>query len=166
MPASYVLMFIGKITAYLFVCLMQCLLMLSLGVYLMPQLGLPALSIGSNGLAIMTIAICTGLAATSYGIFVGTLFRTHQQASTFGAVSVVIFAALGGIWVPVYVMPDVLRSLSCISPLSWALEAFHRIFISNASLIDVWPAALKLFSFFISFQGCLNIIFMFHFLKN
>jgi len=76
------------------------------------------------------------------------LFSTHQQSSTFGAVSVVILAALGGIWVPVYVMPDSIRFLSEISPLYWALSAFHKIFIGGGNLQSILPFALKLLLFF------------------
>lgn len=149
MPGSYVTVMTGKIAAYLFICLIQCVLMLLVGIYLLPQLGLPTLSIGHNIPAIALVALCCGLAATGYGILVGTLFRTHQQSSTFGAVSVVILAALGGIWVPVYVMPDSIRMLSEISPLYWALSAFHKLFIGGGTLSDVAPQLLKLLLFFI-----------------
>ena len=149
MPGSYITVLAGKITAYLFICLIQCLLMLLVGMYLLPHLGLPQLVIGTSILAIVTTAICTGLAATGYGVMVGTIFSTHQQASTFGAVSVVILAALGGIWVPVYVMPDAIRMFSEFSPLYWALNAFHKIFLNQGTIITVLPYLLKLLLFFI-----------------
>ena len=149
MPGSYITVLAGKITAYLFICLIQCLLMLLVGMYLLPHLDLPQLVIGTSVLAIVTTAICTGLAATGYGVMVGTIFSTHQQASTFGAVSVVILAALGGIWVPVYVMPDAIRMFSEFSPLYWALNAFHKIFLNQGTIITVLPYLLKLLLFFI-----------------
>lgn len=149
MPGSYFTVMAGKITAYLFICLIQCVLMLMVGIYLLPLLGLPTLVIGSSISSIATVAICCGLAATGYGILVGTLFSTHQQSSTFGAVSVVILAALGGIWVPVYVMPESIRMLSEISPLYWALSAFHKIFIGGGTLQSVLPYAFKLLLFFV-----------------
>ena len=49
--------------------------------------------------------MAASLAATGYGLMVGTLAKTYEQASMFGAVSIVIAAALGGIMVPTYVMP-------------------------------------------------------------
>ncbi|MCW3070990.1 MAG: hypothetical protein JWO44_880 [Bacteroidetes bacterium] len=148
MPGSYITVMAGKITAYLFICMIQCLLMLMVGIYLLPLLGLPALVIGHSVSAIILVAVCCGLAATGYGILVGTLFKTHQQSSTFGAVSVVILAALGGIWVPVYVMPESIRILSGLSPLYWALSAFHKIFLGGGSFMAVLPYALKLLAFF------------------
>ncbi len=150
MPGSYITVLAGKITAYLFICLIQCVLMLLVGMYVLPHLGLPQLVIGSSILAIIVTAVCTGLAATGYGVLVGTVFKTHQQSSTFGAVSIVILAALGGIWVPVYVMPDAIRMFSEFSPLNWSLSAFHKIFLNGGNVISVLPAIFKLLLFFIS----------------
>jgi ABC-2 type transport system permease protein len=153
MPGSYATVMLGKITAYLFICMIQCVLMLMVGIYLLPLLGLPSLVIGNSVIAIAVVAFSCGLAATGYGILVGTLFTTHQQSSTFGAVSIVILAALGGIWVPVYVMPDSIRMLSEISPLYWSLSAFHKIFIGGGKLLDVLPYAGKLILFFLATIG-------------
>jgi ABC-2 type transport system permease protein len=148
MPGNYGIVMAGKITAYLFICLIQCLLMLLVGIYFLPLLGLPSLIIGNNIAAIFITALSCGLAAAGYGIFVGTLFNTHQQSSTFGAVSIVILAALGGIWVPVYVMPDSIRMFSEMSPLYWALTAFHKVFIGGGTLQNILPYVFKLLLFF------------------
>ena len=78
---------------------------------------------------------------------VGTLFSTHQQSSTFGAVSVVILAALGGVWVPVYVMPEGLQTISRLSPLNWGLESFNNLFLRDTSTMTILPDLLKLICF-------------------
>ena len=149
MPGSYSTILAGKICTYLMVCMTQCGLMLLVGIYLVPYLGLPRLVIGNSLLLIVFVAICTGLAATGYGIMIGTLFATQQQASAFGSVSIVILAALGGIWVPVYVMPHIIRVLANFSPLFWALSAFQKVFISQGTITDILPSASKLILFFI-----------------
>jgi ABC-2 type transport system permease protein len=149
MPGSYLTVLSGKLTAYLMVCLCQCFLMLLVGLYILPLLGLPKLIIGNNIPAIALVAFFCGLAATGYGVLVGTLFRTHQQSSTFGAVSVVILAALGGIWVPVYVMPEAIRTLAELSPLYWGLDAFHKLFLNGGGIQTAFPYMLKLFIFFV-----------------
>jgi ABC-2 type transport system permease protein len=153
MPGSYFTVMAGKITAYLLICLIQCTLMLMVGIFILPLLGLPTLVIGNNFPAIVLVASCCGLAATGYGVLIGTLFSTHQQSSTFGAVSLIILAALGGIWVPVYVMPETVRFLAEFSPLYWALSAFHKLFIGDGTLLNILSYALKLFFFFILTTG-------------
>ena len=147
MPGSYITVLAGKISAYLGICLIQCVLMLMVGLYILPHMGLPVLIIGNSILAITVVAVSAGLAATGYGILIGTIFKTHQQASTFGAVSVVILAALGGIWVPVFVMPEYLRMLSEFSPLYWGLSAFHKLFLIGGDLQSVLPQVSKLLAF-------------------
>ncbi|CAN5442139.1 ABC transporter permease [soil metagenome] len=147
MPGSYITVLTGKITAYLIICLIQCVLMLMVGIYLLPHMGLPTLLIGNSIPAIIIVAVSAGLAATGYGILIGTLFKTHQQASTFGAVSVVILAALGGIWVPVFVMPEYLRVASEFSPLYWGLSAFHKLFLNSGDVQSILPHISKLLAF-------------------
>jgi ABC-2 type transport system permease protein len=149
MPGSYITILIGKITAYLFICLIQCFLMLMVGLFLLPHLGLPQLVIGNNIPAIFVVAVSTAIAATGFGVLVGTIFKTHQQSSTFGSVSVVILAALGGIWVPVFVMPESLRMLAEFSPLYWALSAFHTVFLNDGTIQSILPNAFKLTIFFV-----------------
>ncbi len=153
MPGNYLTIMAGKISSYLLVCLIQCVLMLLVGIYLLPHLGLPRLIIGNNIPAIGIIAASAGLAATGYGIMVGSLFTSQQQSSTFGAVSVVILAALGGIWVPVYVMPEAIRMFAGFSPLYWALTAFHKIFLGDGDIKSILPYAAKLVAFFVATVG-------------
>ena len=83
------------------------------------------------------MAFAAALAAIGYGIAIGTIARTHQQAAIFGSISVVILAALGGIWVPVFMMPPFFRVISTASPLNWGLNGFYDILVRNASLTDV-----------------------------
>jgi ABC-2 type transport system permease protein len=153
MPGSFVTVLTGKISAYLLVCIIQCILMLLVGMFLLPHLGLPQLRIGHSLAGIAAVILCTGLAATGYGVMIGTIFQTHQQSSTFGAVSIVILAALGGIWVPVYIMPEVIRTLAEFSPLYWSLNAFHKIFLNNGTVESIWIYAVKLLAFFIAMLG-------------
>ena len=59
---------------------------------------------------------------------VGTLAKTEHQAAIMGALSIILLSALGGIWVPSYVMPEVMREISAFSPLNWSLNGFINYF--------------------------------------
>ena len=87
------------------------------------------------------------MAATSYGLLIATYFKTPQQALSFGSISVVMLAAIGGIWVPVFVMPQVLQNISIISPLNWGLNVFNDLFLRGASISEIMPGLLKLLTF-------------------
>jgi ABC-2 type transport system permease protein len=113
----------------------------------MPVIGLPKLTLGNNMTGIIVAASVVAMAATSYGLLIATFFKTPQQALSFGSISVVILAAIGGIWVPVFVMPPILQTLSALSPLNWSLEIFNDLFLRDASLGDILPGLLKLLTF-------------------
>ena len=149
MPVSPLSILAGKICAYLLICLSQFALMLAAGIYLLPLLGTSGLEIGPELITIIPVAIVSSLAAAGYGLMVGTVARTNEQASMFGAVSIVIAAALGGIMIPAYVMPAYMREISVFSPLSWGLTAFQDIFVRGGSLRTALPEMSYLLIFFV-----------------
>lgn len=147
MPGSFSTIITGKIILYTFVGCIQFILMLIVGKYLLPALGLPSLIIGNSIFAIVVIIITASLAATAFGVLIGTFFSTHQQIVTFGSISVIILAALGGIWVPVYIMSKTMVKVSKYSPLEWGLNAFNEIFLHNGTFINIYMDALKFLLF-------------------
>ncbi|MEO6963173.1 MAG: ABC transporter permease [Puia sp.] len=150
MPSSYLILTSGKLIVYVGVCLVQFLLMISVGLYFLPMLGLPTLVLGNSfwGIGILTLA--TALAATGYGILVGTLASTEQQGAIMGSLSILLLSALGGIWVPTYVMPESMRAVSAFSPLNWSLDGYYKLFLRNSEAAAILPDAMKLFVFFIT----------------
>jgi len=149
LPVSYLNILMGKTLAYLLVCFLQFLLMVLAGIFLFPHLlGLPALEMGDQYLAIFIATIFSALSAIGFGLLVGTYSSTHNQAAMFGAILVVIMAALGGIFMPVYMMPENLKIVSNLSPLRWGIDAYLDIFVRGAGLIEIWQNILLLFGFF------------------
>ena len=149
-PGSYLNVMLGKIFLYLMVNLVQFMLMLCVGLYILPLIGLPKLVIGNNYITLLCIALSSGLAATGFGLLIGTVANSQDQASLFGAVSVVILAALGGVWIPTFVMPETMRNISSISPLNWGLEAFYGVFLRGLGLGAIFIHLLKLVIFFLA----------------
>lgn len=149
MPTPYLLLINGKIIVYVIVCLLQFLLMLSVGLFILPQFGLPVLQLGNSLLAIFIVALSASFAATGYGVMVGTIASSEQQGAIMGSLSILLLSALGGIWVPTYVMPEIMRNISSIIPLNWALDGFYKLFFRGGGVSDILIQSLKLFSFFI-----------------
>lgn len=148
MPISLAGLLAGKIIAYILVCMAQFVLMAAIGSFALPLLGTSGLVVGPEWPVVGIIALSAALAATGYGIMVGVLARSYEQASVFGAVSIVIAAALGGVMIPVYVMPRSMQAVSVVSPLAWGLNAFQDVFVREGTLRTVGPnlARLALFS--------------------
>jgi ABC-2 type transport system permease protein len=137
----------GKFAFYFLVCLLQFVLMTLVGIFVMPWLGLDRLVLGNNHVGILLTSCAVAVAATGYGLLIAVYFRTPQQALAFGSISVVILSALGGVWVPVYVMPQSIQIISQFSPLNWGLESFNDLFLRNAPVTVILPHLLKLMGF-------------------
>jgi ABC-2 type transport system permease protein len=152
-PGSYFYSIVGKMSAYQIVCIFQFCFMILVGIFAMPLLGLPKLEIGTNTVELIITAGLTALAATAFGILVGTIAGTHDQAASFGAISVLIMAAIGGIWVPVFLMPPTIKAIGSFSPLNWSLSAFYDIFLRNATFKSLWPNWAKLIIFTLVLAG-------------
>lgn len=149
-PVSYFTVIAGKTITFLIICMIQFYLMVAVGVYLFPHLNLPALQVeGIMGL-MSIVAFFSGFAAIGFGILLGTIAKTQEQSAPFGATSVVILAAVGGVWVPVFAMPKIMQVIAGISPMNWGLNAFYDVILRNATLIDILPEISYLFLFFIA----------------
>ncbi len=106
----------GKIVAYYLVSMVQVVTMLCVGRYLVPLLGGDIIRFGDSPMGLFAIATCVGLNAISYGLMISALSKNTQVAGSLGVILVIIFAAIGGIMVPKFVMPAYLQRLSVLSP--------------------------------------------------
>ena len=139
----------GKTITYLMICMIQFYMMVTVSVFLFPHLGLPALHVNSNLILMSVVALFSGFAAIGYGILVGTVAKTQEQSAPFGSTSVIILAAVGGVWVPVFAMPKVMQIIAQCSPMNWGLNAFYDVILRNAGFFDILPEIGLLFLFFI-----------------
>ncbi len=148
LPVSFGIFYLGKIIAYALVNLVQLGLMLLVGVAVLPLLGLPVLDLGNRPDLILVVGVCAALAATGYGLMLGTVFKNYEQASVFGPISVVIAAILGGLMVPTFLMPEIMQTVAEFSPLHWGHAAFIDIFVREAEFNILLPNITKLLTFF------------------
>lgn len=148
-PVPYAVVIAGKTATYLMICMIQFYLMVAVGIYLFPHIGLPALDVSGKLFLMSIVAIFAGLAAVGFGILLGTLAKTQEQSAPFGATSVVILAAMGGVWIPVFAMPKVMQFIAYISPMNWGLNAFYDVLLRNGGIVEVLPEISLLLLFFI-----------------
>lgn len=147
-PVPYAIVLAGKTITYLIICLIQFYLMVAVGVYLFPYLDLPSLEVSGHLFLMTLVALFAGLAAIGFGVLLGTIAKTPEQSAPFGATSVVVLAAMGGVWVPVFAMPQVMQYLAVASPMNWGLEAFYDVLLRKGTLTDLLPEFILLLLFF------------------
>jgi ABC-2 type transport system permease protein len=137
----------GKTLPYFIINQIQMASILLVSVYVLPLLGGDRLDIGHSPLALVLLGAAASLAAIGFGIAVALFSRTAEQAASFSSAVTMIMAALGGILVPLAVMPPLMQQFAMISPLAWGLNGFLDVFVRGGGVVDVIPEALGLLAF-------------------
>ncbi len=148
-PVANVIVIAGKTITYLMICMIQFYMMILVAIFLFPHIGLPSLNVEGNLFLMSIVALFSGFAAIGFGILLGTIAKTQEQSAPFGATSVIILAAIGGVWVPVFAMPKIMQLIAQSSPMNWGLNAFYDVLLRHGSIVDILPEISLLFLFFI-----------------
>lgn len=146
-PQPYSLFLTGKIMVYIVVSLIQFVLMLLVGLYIFPLMGLPSLVVTGKITLLAVMAASSGLSAIALGVLLGTLAKTQEQAAPLGATITVILAAIGGVWIPVFAMPHTMQTIAKISPMNWGLQGFYDILLRDGSCSAIAPEIGLLLAF-------------------
>ena len=102
------------------------------------------LSVGVLGLDIdgpvwllTCVAVTDAVLGTALGLFVSAFAQTEFQAVQFMPLLVIPQILLCGLFVPRFLLPDVLETLSDLLPLSYAVDAMQHL-ARSSSTADVW----------------------------
>lgn len=147
---SFALVLLGKVVPYYIINQVQVLLMFLVGMHLLPLLGGSALEIESGYFLLFCMSSVVSLAAISFALFIANISKTTEEATSIGGVSNIILAALGGIMIPKFVMPEFMQNFSSFSPMSWALNGFLEILVRGGEFkdISIFVLYLSLFTMF------------------
>ncbi|PWN66992.1 ABC transporter permease [Chryseobacterium phosphatilyticum] len=149
-PTPYFVHILGKTCTYLIICIIQFLLMVAVGIYLFPYMDLPAFDVSGKMFQLIVVTLFAGLAAIGFGVLLGTIADTQEQSAPFGATSVVVLAAIGGIWVPVFLMPEFMQTIAKFSPMNWGLNAYYDIILRNSGIGGIAKELIFLFLFYLA----------------
>jgi ABC-2 type transport system permease protein len=83
------------------------------------------------------VAVADAVLGTALGLFVSAFARTEFQAVQFMPLFVIPQILLCGLFVPRPLLPDVLRSVSDVLPLSYATDAMQAL-VTSTSTGEVW----------------------------
>lgn len=151
-PSSYLFSLLSKQLVYVLVTSLQVAVIFAIGIFIFPHLGLPALNMPAHPLAVVVVSLICGWCAVSYAQCVGVFAASQEQANGFGAVTIVIFAAIGGLMVPEFAMPSSFAPLIKLSPLHWCLQSYYGLFLEGGSFSDILPNSLSLLAITFVFQ--------------
>jgi len=139
--------FIGKLTPYFAINQLQVVLMLLAGVYLVPLLGGEALRINGAPLAFVLLSAALSIAALGLAMLIAVIARTSEQATLTAGVGNIVLAAVGGVMVPKFVMPEAMQTVAAFSPMSWGVDGFLELLLRGGGVLDIQSELLKLTAF-------------------
>jgi ABC-2 type transport system permease protein len=153
LPTNYLVALLSKQLTYLLVTLLQAALIFALGVWLFPVIGLPKLNLPADIMGLLLVSVICGWCAVSFAICIGVFAQTQEQANGIGAVSVVLMAAIGGLLVPSFAMPQSFQPVIKLSPLHWCLQAYYGLFLEGGKFKDIVLNILPLLAITIAIQA-------------
>jgi ABC-2 type transport system permease protein len=139
-PLPPIALLLGKLFPYYLVNLIQMLLMFAVGVIFF------GMKLG-NIPALIMVSLALAATANGLGLFVASMGKTEAQVNGFSVLLAITLAALGGMMVPTFIMPDFMKTLSFFTPHAWALAGYHDILIRGLGVKEVLREAEVLLGF-------------------
>lgn len=145
--------FVGKLTPYFLINQLQVVLMLLAGAYLVPLLGGEALRLNGSPLAFVLLSAALSIAALGLAMLIAVIARTTEQATLTAGVGNIVLAAVGGVMVPKFVMPEAMQAVAAFSPMSWGVDGFLDLLLRGGGVLDIQSELLKLTAFGLAALG-------------
>ena len=98
-------------------------------------------------IAATAIIVAFGLVGTGVAMLVGSIATNPEQASSIGVGAAMLLGAFGGAMVPPEVFPEVMRTLSHLTPHAWAIDGLREVAVRDADLVGVLPEVAILLAF-------------------
>jgi len=135
---------LGKLIPYYVINLVQVVVMLLIGIFVVPLLGGDALVLNGSLVALFVIASAVSIGALGYALLIAVIAKTTEQATIIGGAGNIILAAIGGIMVPKFVMPAAMQKLADLSPMSWGLNGFLDVLLRGGNVQSVLSESASL----------------------
>jgi ABC-2 type transport system permease protein len=112
-----------------------------------------------NPIAAGAIIVAFGLVSTGVAMLVGSIATNAEQASSIGVGFAMLLGAFGGAMVPPEVFPEIMRTLSHVTPHAWAIDGLREVAIRDADLVGVVPQIAVLLAFAVVLLGLATVRF-------
>ena len=78
-------------------------------------------------LGVVLLILAAAFAASGWGSFMATLFKTPAQVANFGSIIMLVFGLLGGSFFDMSLLPEWVSMLGKITPNAWGLQGFTTL---------------------------------------
>jgi ABC-2 type transport system permease protein len=112
-----------------------------------------------NPIAAGAIIVAFGLVSTGVAMLVGSIATNAEQASSIGVGFAMLLGAFGGAMVPPEVFPEIMRTVSHVTPHAWAIDGLRAVAIRDADLAGVLLEIGVLLGFAMALIGLATVRF-------
>jgi ABC-2 type transport system permease protein len=144
-PVPRVTIMGSRVAAYVVLGMTQMTLLFVLGWALF------GLNLGDHPYALLLVFFAMTLVTTGFGILMTALIRDFATLTSLMNLFVIVAAAAGGTLVPLFLLPDWLRTVSPVVPHYWAMDASQGVILLGDGVLDVLPAVGALLAFAAAF---------------
>jgi ABC-2 type transport system permease protein len=146
-PLSQSALLLGQLLPYYLINIIQVALMFAVGNLVF------GMSLGSSPLALLLVTMALAAAATGLGLLVAALGKTPKQVNGISTLLALTLAAVGGMMVPTFVMPEFMQLLAKISPHHWALIGYQDVIVRGLGVEAILLEISVLMGFAVVFFG-------------
>ncbi len=144
-PLSRTALLLGKLVPYYIVNLIQVTSMFAVGKLVFNM------NLGQDPIALLLVTLATAAAATGMGLLVATMGKTPEQIGGLSTMLALTLAALGGVMIPTFAMPEVMQNIAKISPHNWALSGYQDVIVRGLGMDAVLNETGVLLAFAVAF---------------
>jgi len=131
----------SRVLAYVLIGTAQVLVLFFLGWLIF------GLSLGDHPYALLPIFLAMALVTTAFGILMTALIKDFVALNSIMNLVVLLAAAVGGALVPLFLLPDWLRTISPAVPHYWAMDGVQGVMLLDEGLVDTLPNVAALLGF-------------------
>ena len=140
-------MLVGKLIPNFVIVLLQVVILFAAGMFLLPLMGLPALSLGSDIPALVLLVLAVALCCTTLGILIAAVARTEAQIGGISALVLWVLAFLGGSFIPLFLINESMATIGQVTPHYWAVTGFYDLLTRGQGLTAVIDSIVVLLGF-------------------
>jgi ABC-2 type transport system permease protein len=99
------------------------------------------------------VGICFALVTASFGLLIAAFGKTPEAARGLAMFATLIMVMLGGAWVPTFLFPQWLQTLTLVVPTRWAVDGLDAMTWRGLGFDAALPAMAVLLGFTVLFGG-------------
>jgi ABC-2 type transport system permease protein len=94
-------------------------------------------------LVVVSFAVLTA----TFGLLIAGLGKTPEAARGLAILATLLLVMLGGAWVPTFIFPDWLQTVTLFIPTRWAVDGLEAMTWRGLGFEAAWPPALAMLAF-------------------